>query len=482
VRTLLIAFGLSLVSALFFTRVVRDLANKRALSASAGDRKLHTGHLPQLGGVAVAGAFALPLVGLALFYHNAYSALLLENRALLTALTVGGAIMFAVGIADDLWGLRARHKFVAQLAVGLLVYSLGIELSAITFPILGKVELGLFTLPATIFWIALVTNAINLIDGLDGLAAGVVSLATLTLTFFALAGADPLSAVLLVALLGATLGFLVFNFSPATIILGDSGSLLLGYSLALLSLHSVSKSAAIFSLVAATMALGVPIFDLTVAIIRRAFSGVPIFSPDQHHIHHQLLRRGMTQRRTMLTLVGAAALLEILSLTFLAANDWISAIAVVCLVVICIIAFELLGYRQVIRHGQQRTVSERIEADAVVKATTLTNTRMEIKKATSTTAVWEALQSGVSALGYEKLTLQLDTSHSWSRSDALSHPHHLDRVVEQRHRLSGNSVLTVSRFCEHDTFEQHDDLIIEALADCLALWLATSGGNRESVQ
>ena len=151
----------------------------------------------------------------------------------------------------------------------------------------------------TVFWVVLVINAINLIDGMDGLAGSVVVLAGTSLFVMSLLEANPLACLLLVVMVGATLGFLAYNLNPASIFLGDTGSMFLGFVLALASVHSSQKSYTLFSMVAAMMVMGLPIFDLSMAVLRRFLSGKSLFSPDQHHIHHLLLRKGFSQKQSI---------------------------------------------------------------------------------------------------------------------------------------------------------------------------------------
>ena len=175
-RTYLVAFALSLVAGLILTRVVRDLAVRWNLVDEVGGRKIHRRPIPRLGGFAVALSASLPLLGLFL-YHNKISRALLGDTPLLYSLLIGSGIMLAAGAWDDLRGSRALVKLLAQVAAAAVVYSLGIRIEAISVPFFSPVQLGLLSAPATIFWMVLVMNAINLIDGMDGLAGGVVVLA-----------------------------------------------------------------------------------------------------------------------------------------------------------------------------------------------------------------------------------------------------------------------------------------------------------------
>ena len=228
------------------------------------------------------------------------------------------AIIVLLGIWDDLHELRPSQKFLVQLFLAMLVAFAGFRITNITDPIsFGKLNLGIFDFVATVIWIIGVTNAINLIDGLDGLASGVSAIALLTMFPIAIIQQDMGTALVALLLAGAVLGFLRYNFNPARIFLGDSGSLFLGFMLAILSTQSKTKSTTAFSILVSVLALGLPIMDTLLSMARRLLhSFLPsesndrkrpspigaMFKPDRRHIHHQLLALGFSHRRTVLTL------------------------------------------------------------------------------------------------------------------------------------------------------------------------------------
>ena len=196
-RTYLVAFTISLIASLIFTRLVRDLAHRYKLyDEPVGGRKIHTRPIPRLGGIAVALSALLPLLALGL-WENKISRLLVEDRPLLLSLAAGSAMMLIVGIYDDLRGSRAIIKLFAQVAAAAVVFSLGIRVEAVSVPFFQPLQMGWMSLPVTIFWMVLVMNAINLIDGLDGLAGGVVVLAGSTLFIMSVIEDDPVAALLL---------------------------------------------------------------------------------------------------------------------------------------------------------------------------------------------------------------------------------------------------------------------------------------------
>ena len=289
-RTFLIAFALAFFFGIALTWLIRNLAIRWKLYDQPEGRKIHSEPIPRLGGIAVAIAFSVPILALTL-WDNDISAALFAERGLIISLVGGGSLILALGIHDDLKGARALTKLIGQITAAMVVFHAGVQIDVIGIPFAGPVELGAWAFPVTIFWIVLVTNAINLIDGLDGLAGGVAVLAGITLFVMSVVEGNVVVSLLLCSMVGATLGFLRFNWNPASIFLGDTGSLFLGFLLAIVH-HGSQKSYTLFSIVAAFVALALPIFDLSMAVIRRYMVGKPVFSADQYHVHHMLLRRG----------------------------------------------------------------------------------------------------------------------------------------------------------------------------------------------
>ena len=271
-------------------------------------RKVHATDVSRLGGVAVWGAFACA-VWIAAATGALDGATFSSVRVTWPLLATGAGLLVLVGIVDDVRGLRARTKLLAQGVAAVLVVSAGCITREATNPITGaSIELGVLAVPVTMLWVIGVTNALNLIDGLDGLAAGVglIVAGTLALISFTTGRTDV--ALLAGVLAGALIGFLYFNFNPATIFLGDSGSLFLGYALAVLSLESAHKGATAVLVLAPILALGVPLMDTTLTVLRRLVSSGSLMQPDRDHIHHRLIALGLSHRRAVLVLYAACLL------------------------------------------------------------------------------------------------------------------------------------------------------------------------------
>jgi UDP-GlcNAc:undecaprenyl-phosphate GlcNAc-1-phosphate transferase len=226
-------------------------------------------------------------------------------------------IVFLLGLYDDLRGVGPYWKFGIQGVAAVLLYLGGFGIHHLDLVSTGHALRSIVGLPLTVFWVLLITNAFNLIDGLDGLAAGSALFSTVVLFTISLIVPNPLVTFLTVALAGATLGFLRFNFHPASIFLGDSGSLFIGFMLSALALAGSQKAPTIVAVAIPIVSLGFPILDVAVAVVRRFLAGKPLFDADKHHIHHKLLKRGLSQRGAVLTLYAVTAGFGFLSLVLL---------------------------------------------------------------------------------------------------------------------------------------------------------------------
>ncbi len=301
VISFIVAIGLGLA----LTRLVRSLANRfGAVDRALTSRKVHEIPVPRVGGVAIVIAFFAVFIG-----QLAFSGFAPEDLGRIATLLGGGAIIAGLGIIDDLRGADAKLKFVVQFAVAALAYWGGFRIETIVTPLGAPIHLGILAMPFTMVWIAGVINALNLIDGLDGLAGGIAVIAAGVTIAIGLVTGHLLVVQVAVALAGAVLGFLVFNFNPATIFMGDTGSMFLGFLLGLLAIHTNEQPSSSVALFVPIIALGIPIADTALAMGRRAARGVPLFRGDRGHIHHRLLDMGLSHRQTVLALyAGSVAL------------------------------------------------------------------------------------------------------------------------------------------------------------------------------
>ena len=272
-----LAFMIALGVALILTPAVIAFARRTGALDKPDARKVHARPIPRIGGIGIYAAFMVSILVQLIFVE-----LTPEFMMSLIGLMVGGTIIVAIGIIDDYCDLPAKVKLLGQiLAAAVLVIGFDVRIDFITDPLGDFIYLEFFAIPATIFWIVGLTNTVNLIDGLDGLAAGVSSIAAVTIFLVAMEEGIPFVAMVTAALAGAAVGFLYYNFNPARIFMGDTGSMFLGFVLAGISVVGAVKSAATIALIVPILALGLPILDTTFAIVRRARNHRPIFKPDK---------------------------------------------------------------------------------------------------------------------------------------------------------------------------------------------------------
>lgn len=301
---------MSLVLALVLTPAARRLALRVGALDPVGQRSVHQEPKPYLGGLAIAVAFvaAVVLVSWPLDWG-------------LVGILVCGGLMAAIGLVDDLRrpvGIRAGLKFLLQIGVAaLVIFAFDVRIEFMRYDALrnvfglesgsGYIYFGAWAVPLTLFWLVAFTNVINLVDGLDGLAAGISTIGALTLMVVALSQGQPETMVLTAALAGAAIGFLRYNFNPAKIFMGDAGSMFLGFTLGAVAVHGVLKSAATVGVLVPILALGLPILDTGFAIVRRLLSGRSIGEADRDHLHHRLLRLGLSHRNAVLVMWAVSA-------------------------------------------------------------------------------------------------------------------------------------------------------------------------------
>ncbi len=331
----LIGFAIALILSIGFTPLVRKLAFKVGAVDKPNARKVHSRMMPRLGGLAIFAAFILtfPLIS-----NSEY-----DKPNISLGLILGSIVIVIIGSLDDRFELSAKWKLLGQIVAASIVVSFGVQVNLLNLPF-GEhmISIGWLSIPITILWIVGVTNAINLIDGLDGLAAGVSSIATGTILALAIMMGNVYIILLSSILLGSILGFLVFNFHPAKIFMGDSGALFLGFTLATLSVLGF-KQATVISFIIPLLILGVPISDTFFAILRRRITKTPISVADKGHLHHCLLRIGFSHRTTVLIIYGIATLFGLSAVLLSQSNLWLS-IVLICLIILGIeVGGEMIG-------------------------------------------------------------------------------------------------------------------------------------------
>ncbi|GGE85030.1 glycosyltransferase family 4 protein [Priestia taiwanensis] len=335
-----LALLICFVASIVLTPFVRKLAFKIGATDRPNHRKVHQTIMPRLGGLAIYISF---MIGSFMIYPD------IDNKYL-APLLAASSIIVLTGVIDDMYGISPKVKLSGQfIAAFIVVFFGGISVETINIPFGGEIEFGYLSMPLAIIWIIGITNAINLIDGLDGLAAGVSAIVVLSISGVAWMMGDIFVFSICLILLGSILGFLPYNFNPAKIFMGDTGSLFLGFMIAVLSLLGF-KSMTVISLIVPVIILGVPISDTLFAIIRRLVNKQPVFSPDKSHLHHCLLNLGYSHRQTVLIIYAISAFFALMAMLFAQVNE----VGSIFVIVMLVLAIELLAEKVGLIHKNYR--------------------------------------------------------------------------------------------------------------------------------
>ncbi len=327
-----VPFFIALIVSYAVTPGVKKLAIKIGAIDKPDERKVHTHVIPRLGGLAIyIGFMAAVLYSMPVFSE-------------FFGFLLGAAAIVLLGIWDDIRNIPARVKLAGQIIAAAIPVAYGVQIEWVTNPF-GTILIipEWLAVPVTVFWIVGFTNTVNLIDGLDGLAAGVSVIASISMFFMAVSMNQYLPAMILVAMSGAALGFLQYNFNPAKIFMGDTGSMLLGYTMAVVAVLGLVKTAATVALIVPIIALGVPIMDTLFAIIRRKMSGVPVFQPDKGHLHHRLLALGMTQKQAVLSMYMVSVLLGFVAVFVANVGYKTGIVTIAAVLAVCIYSARRIG-------------------------------------------------------------------------------------------------------------------------------------------
>ena len=368
-----IAFVIAFITAFMMTPYTIKLARKLgAVDTPKDARRINKVTMPRLGGLAVIAGFIVSVVYLILVMtlEKNSDLNLEEHKIKLLGFLIGGLIIGVVCFIDDVKGVSAWIKLIFQIIAALIVIGSGIIIDSIHLPFLNVEADKVFSVLLTIGWIIGITNAMNLIDGLDGLATGISIISCLSLLMiFSLNGSPLISIILITALGGALVGFLPFNFNPARTFMGDTGSNFLGFCLSIISILGIAKTYTAIVIVAPLIVLALPVFDTIFAIFRRmikAKSIKAIMKPDANHLHHKMLKKGFTQRQTVMILYGISASLGMFAIVLLESGIW-KALSFLLLVA-GIIA---LGYKEFFRQklisADEQDIIEYVDKNAKIR-------------------------------------------------------------------------------------------------------------------
>lgn len=338
--------------AFLMTPIVKSLAHKvGAVDVPKDDRRMHSRPIPRMG-------------GLAIFLGFLFSALLfVELSPQIRGMLLGGIIIVVLGILDDIYALPALPKFFVQIVAALIAVYHGNVIQVLSNPNVFSADpywvLGPLAIPFTVIWIVAITNAVNLIDGLDGLAVGVATISSLTMLVIAMLVSDGVVALLMAALAGSCLGFMPYNLNPAKIFMGDTGSTFLGFILATMSIQGLFKFYTIISFAVPFLMLGLPIFDTCFAVFRRLSKGQNPMSPDRSHVHHRLIDMGCNQKQAVAVLYVISAILGLSAVVLTTSGELKAMMLLIALFIAAAIAsriylFNHLGETADSEHAQAK--------------------------------------------------------------------------------------------------------------------------------
>jgi UDP-GlcNAc:undecaprenyl-phosphate GlcNAc-1-phosphate transferase len=419
-KTYLCVYLGSAFLALMITPAIIWLAHKIKAVDSPGPRKVHSRPTPRIGGLSI----ILSTIGLVLpvlFLQNTIGDAFRDIQLHIVVLLSTGTFIFLVGLIDDIKGLRARIKLFAELAAAIAVCVVGIRITSVAVADWLTVNFGWFSWPLTILWIVGITNAVNLSDGLDGLAAGISAVASGVIAILAIWSGQVVMAVLMLALLGSLTGFLFFNFNPARVFLGDCGSLFLGFTIATSSVMCSTKSHALVGLALPFLALGVPIFDTLFSMLRRFLERRSLFAPDRSHFHHRLCDLGFKQHHVVVTIYAVTLLMVGLGLFMMVTRNVNSLILFLCILLLLLLVFRVAGsvrLRETIA-GLQRKYA--INRQLKKETENFEKVQLHFRQVKTFDQWWQAVCLAAEQLGFMRVTLPLkniDNPHqtlTWQR-------------------------------------------------------------------
>jgi len=453
--TYLLVFLGSLILSTVATWCVRNIANARGWTHEPkSERHIHTIPVARLGGIAIYVSF-MGVVIAAMVIPRLMGRGSLLNANAMVGLLGPALIIFLLGLFDDVHSLNARWKFAVQTVAAIWLYAGGYGIHNLGLIHGGRALEWVYCLPLTVLWVLLITNAFNLIDGLDGLAAGSAVFTTIVVFVMSLIAPNPLVSFLAIALAGVTLGFLRFNFHPATIFLGDSGSLFIGFMLAGLALAGSQKAPTIVAVAIPIVSLGFPILDVALAVIRRFLAGKPLFDGDKAHIHHKLVKRGLSQRDAVLTLYAVTAGFGFLSLVLLQQRRAIAVVLAVTGIGI-FLGVQQLRYQE---FAELLSVLQRVtrRRQIVANHVALRQSAEKLRECHGFGAMCQILQDALEPIGF-------DAVRFWKLGGNGYSP---ETLRPMRYSKDGSWLLA---WCGHEMGEAAWELKMELMTDATKRW------------
>ena len=410
----------AVAAALLATPLVARLARRMGITDRPDPRKVHSSKIPRIGGLAVFAAVVAVIIPAILLDGNLSKAFGAIRPQLLALLGTGGFI-FLIGFLDDSVHVSARVKLVSQIAAAVAACALGIRIEKIGLPGSSPINFGWWSWPISILWIVGITNAVNLIDGLDGLAAGICAITCGVIAVFAVSTNQVVMAALMLAVLGSLTGFLFYNFNPAKIFLGDCGSMSLGFLLGTSSIMCGMKPAALVGLALPALALGLPIFDTFFSMLRRTLERRSVFSPDRGHVHHRLMDM-VGQRRAVITMYIVTALAAGLGMFMLFTRNIGTLVVFVCSLIPVLIMFHVVG---VVRLREAFSAFQRnraIARDVRDQQRNFEEMQLRLMEAGNLDQWWRVLRRAARRMGLARLAIEVNGQGGGQTTLTWRHP------------------------------------------------------------
>jgi UDP-GlcNAc:undecaprenyl-phosphate GlcNAc-1-phosphate transferase len=435
----------------------------------------HTGVIPRIGGVGLIFGFSLTYLLCYFLLDDG------DNQSLIHyAVFAGGLGAFLLGFVDDFRPLGAKVKLLAQIILGIVAHQCGLSVEQVVVPFTGMAfDLGVLSLFLTVFWFVAMMNLINLIDGLDGLAGGVGLMLMALLAYLGLENGSAFSSILAIGMAGAILGFLFHNFPPAKVYMGDSGAYLIGYVIAALSLINSEKGTILAAMIAPVLALALPIADVAFAMLRRGIGGLPLFRPDRGHIHHRLIRSGLSQRRTVLVLYGISLCALIGGLLFFAAQG--RYIGILMGFAFVVVLLTLRG-QKISATTLQLLLSESFQARQDTRNALYLKDWFvaEVDRADSAKNLWSDYRFVLKKMGFCRAEMKIGED---ARSFYVPNTQHeeIDHMWQAVHHVKGAVDAELTLYAEKENFSERQfhlicDIASEAWAKAGVRWTELNGG------
>ena len=471
-KTYFALFLIATFSTLIITPLIRRLCQRfKLLDVPADGRRVHTSAIPRLGGVAIYLSLMLALSSLFLV-SNLVTERLAYYGPVFFKVLVPSSLVLLLGVYDDLRGTNAVVKFVGLGLIASLFYAMGGRIDLLAVPFVGAVHFPpVISFVLTVFWLVAISNAFNLIDGMDGLATGAALFSSVVMLVVALSGENLAMIVVTIVLCGALAGFLRYNFNPASIFLGDSGALFVGFLLASLSLMGAQKATTAIAVITPILAFGLPVVDTTVTMARRLIGRRPVFEGDGEHIHHMLLARGWSQRRVVLILYSVCAAFGLLAALSTKTSSPMTGFVLFVIAAAVIVALGHLRYHEVeeLRAGVKRTVGDR--RIRVANNIRVRRAGLELSKAATLNEVFAALRTMFEFEEFACARIQLGQrarAEAGARAFAAIDADQLPQQVEFHDGLIV--------WCWKREGVDNDDIISSSDYSCFRLPLATGTG------